>query len=577
MSDLNIPESWAETRLEVAGSWGSGGTPLKSKKEFYGGNINWLKTGDLNNGLIAEVPDRISKLGLDNIGGRLYPPKTVIMAMYGATIGKLGILDIEVAVNQACACCTAYEEVYYKYLFYWLMTYRKEFIALGQGGAQPNISRSLIYEQPFAIPPWKEQKRIVQKIESCFEKIDFTLANLNKVEALLGKYRESLLDKAFLGELVPQDPSDEPAIELLKSIIEERTKTKNNKKLKETEDEADEIDQPFNIPSSWLPLNFTDLVYLRARIGWKGLKAEEYTKSGPRFLSVREFNPDGSIDYESSAHITKARYDESPEIMLKENDVLLCKDGSTIGKVTIVKNLKSPTTVNSSIAVMTPFKGVSADYLFYYLKAPLFQSLVQSRIQGAAIPHIFQKDLRALFIPLPPTREQQRIAKKLDEIFVAINLMVKQIEKKRKIITKLRETILFKAFEGRLVEQVPSEGTGHELLERILKKKQSREANKTKTKSIKNIDPYRHPHSGAITPRGGKVVTLMNIIEYFKKNPEGEITPDLLTELGYHSNHDFVEKFYIEIRELINSKKLILKDIKKNGLKVGSSYRYKTK
>lgn len=577
MSELNIPESWAGTRLEVAGSWGSGGTPLKSKKEFYGGIINWLKTGDLNNGHIKEVPDRITKLGLEDIGGRLYPPQTVIMAMYGATIGKLGILDIEVAVNQACACCITNKEIYYKYLFYWLMTYRKEYVALGQGGAQPNISRSLIYEQPFAIPPRQEQERLVQKIESCFKNIEAIEANLNKIETLVEKYRESLLAKAFRGELVQQDPKDESASELLKSIIEERSKTKNNKKLIEAEDVAVEIDQPFNIPNSWLPLNFTDLVYLRARIGWKGLKAEEYTKSGPRFLSVREFNPDGSIDYESSAHISKVRYEESPEIMLKENDVLLCKDGSTIGKVTIVKNLKEETTVNSSIAVMTPFKGVSADYLFYYLKAPLFQNLVQSRIQGAAIPHIFQKDLRALFIPLPPTKEQLRIAKKLDDMFLQVNSLIKQIELERKTIAKIREAVLIKAFEGRLVKQIPSEGTGHELLERILKEKQSQEENKVNKKATKTKGRVKNPRSGVVPVRGEKVITLMDIIEYFKKNPEGEITSDILVELGYHSTHDSVEKFYIEIRELINSKKLILKDIKENGLKVGSSYRYKTK
>ncbi|AUN97333.1 hypothetical protein C0V70_04245 [Bacteriovorax stolpii] len=582
MSELSIPDSWSELEMTKLCEVQNGQTPKGLPEKLIEGNVPFIKVSDMNSkGNEVEICKTPIQLGVGSIEKfkiKIIDKPSIIFPKNGGALltNKKRKLLITGAIDTNIMCLIPPIEIY-DYFWNWFKTV--DFKQFASGSAVPKISLNDIKDIYVPIPPLGEQKRIVKKTELCFEIINSIEVNLNRAEALIEKYRESLLAKAFRGELVPQDPNDEPASELIKSIIVERSKTKNNAKLKETEEEteAEDLDQPFNIPNSWLSLNFADLVYLRARIGWKGLKAEEYTKTGPRFLSVREFKPDGNIDYESSAHISQARFDESPEIMLKENDVLLCKDGSTIGKVTIVKNLKEPTTVNSSIAVMTPFKGVSADYLFYYLKAPLFQTLVQSRIQGAAIPHIFQKDLRALFIPLPPSKEQERIAKKLDVMFEAINSLKNQIEIKRETITKLKEAILFKAFEGRLVEQIPSEGTGHELLERILKEKQSQEANKAKTKTTKTKEPVKKPQTTSISNHREKVVTLMDIIEYFKKNPEGEITSDLLTELGYHSNHDSVEKFYIEIRELINSKKLILRDIQENGLKVGSSYRYRTK
>ena len=91
---FDIPENWIATKLYYAGDWGSGGTPLKSKSEFYGGEINLMKTGDLTNGFVTSVPDKITKQGLEDIGNKIYPVGTVVMAMYGATIGKLGLLKL---------------------------------------------------------------------------------------------------------------------------------------------------------------------------------------------------------------------------------------------------------------------------------------------------------------------------------------------------------------------------------------------------------------------------------------------------------------------------------------------------
>lgn len=162
---FDIPESWKWVRVGSCGSWGSGATPSRTNSEYYGGIIPWLKTGDLNDDIITEIPEYITELALEKTSVRLNPIGSVLMAMYGATIGKLGILGIEATTNQACCACIPYEGVYNKFLFYFLMASRTAFIKMGEGGAQPNISKEKIVNALFPLPPLAEQKRIVEKLE----------------------------------------------------------------------------------------------------------------------------------------------------------------------------------------------------------------------------------------------------------------------------------------------------------------------------------------------------------------------------------------------------------------------------
>ena len=138
---FDIPESWSWVRLGEVGSWGSGATPSRTHAEYFGGSVPWLKTGDLNDGYVSSIPETITDLALEKTSVRLNPVGSVLMAMYGATIGKLGILQIAATTNQACCACIPFDRVWNKYLFYYLMARRKAFIKMGEGGAQPNISK----------------------------------------------------------------------------------------------------------------------------------------------------------------------------------------------------------------------------------------------------------------------------------------------------------------------------------------------------------------------------------------------------------------------------------------------------
>lgn len=162
---FDIPESWKWVKVGNVGSWSSGATPSRTNPAYYGGTIPWLKTGDLNDGFIKEIPEFITDLALEKTSVRLNPVGSVLMAMYGATIGKLGILDISATTNQACCACIPYEGIHNKYLFYYLMSMRRSYIGMAEGGAQPNISKEKIVNSLIPLPPLTEQKRIVAKIE----------------------------------------------------------------------------------------------------------------------------------------------------------------------------------------------------------------------------------------------------------------------------------------------------------------------------------------------------------------------------------------------------------------------------
>ena len=162
---FDIPESWCWCRLGEIGDWKAGSTPSRSNPELYNGNIPWLKTGDLTDGDINEIPECISKKALESCSMRLNPIGSVLIAMYGATIGKLGILKIEATTNQACCACVPYNGIYNKYLFYYLMSQKKDFTEKAEGGAQPNISREKLVVHLLPLPPYEEQKRIVDTIE----------------------------------------------------------------------------------------------------------------------------------------------------------------------------------------------------------------------------------------------------------------------------------------------------------------------------------------------------------------------------------------------------------------------------
>ena len=175
---FEAPQNWSWTTLGKIGKWQSGSTPNRLNKDYYNGNIPWIKTGDLNNGYITHIPESITEKALNETSVKLNPTGSVLIAMYGATIGKIGILTFPATTNQACCACEVFNGIDKEFLFLFLLSHREEFIKMGGGGAQPNISKEKIINTYIPLPPFAEQKRIVNTVNVLFTKLDDIMESL---------------------------------------------------------------------------------------------------------------------------------------------------------------------------------------------------------------------------------------------------------------------------------------------------------------------------------------------------------------------------------------------------------------
>jgi type I restriction enzyme, S subunit len=429
---FDIPESWEWVRVGDVGSWSAGATPSRSTPEYYGGNIPWLKTGDLNDGYIDEVPEYISEKALEKTSVRLNPVGSVLMAMYGATIGKLGILNIEATTNQACCACIPYRGIYNKYLFYYLMGQRITYIKMGAGGAQPNISKEKITRSLIPLPPLGEQMRIVEKIEELMHFVEKYNKTYSEVVELNKKFPEnmqkSILQYAIQGKLVEQREEDGTAEELYQQIQEEKGRLiqegmikKSKKPLEITEDEI-----PFDIPESWKWVYIDEIAFVTKLAGF------EYTK----YLS-NSIIPNGEIPIVRAKNIKPNNFMENEEefisrelseklsrCALDTRCVLMTFIGAGIGEVAIFEN-KRRNHLAPNVAKIVPHVDIN-NYLLYYLMSYSGQREIFKFMKRTAQPSLSMETIRKVMIAIPPLEEQKRIVAKIEELMPLTKQLVKQ-------------------------------------------------------------------------------------------------------------------------------------------------------
>jgi len=196
---FGVPTSWQWTQLGAIGDWGSGSTPSRGRSDYYGGAISWFKSGELNdNKCLRESDEKITHLALEQCSFRLNSPGDVLIAMYGATIGKLAILGEEAVTNQAVCACTPCWGVDTEYLYLFLLAQRDEFRLASEGGAQPNISKVKIVNTLIPLPPLAEQHRIVAKVDVLMALCDQLEQQLNQADQQRRRLLEAVLAEALV-------------------------------------------------------------------------------------------------------------------------------------------------------------------------------------------------------------------------------------------------------------------------------------------------------------------------------------------------------------------------------------------
>ena len=420
--------------MGAIGDWGSGSTPQRGNTSYYGGDILWLKTGELNNGVVYDTSEKITNKALAECSLRLNKVGDILIAMYGATIGKVAIAGKEMTTNQACCGCTPIL-VYNYFLFYFLMASRIDFIKKGEGGAQPNISREKLVHHLIPLPPIEEQYRIVEGINTVLpyiDKYERSQEALDRLNAeVFDKLKKSILQEAIQGKLVPQNPNDEPASVLLGRIKEEKAKLFKEGKLKKkdlvdsvifkgednkyyerigstTECIDDEIH--FEVPSNWCWVRHNELFDIAGGSQPPKSAFIDTPKNGYiRLYQIRDYGPNPQPVYIPISSASK---------ISQKGDILLARYGASLGKVFYAED----GAYNVAIAKVIPqYTGelIYKPYIYLYYCSSIYQKEIKDRSRCAQAG-FNKEDLNSLLFPLPPYNEQKRIVEHYEFVIASI-------------------------------------------------------------------------------------------------------------------------------------------------------------
>lgn len=422
-----VPENWVWVRLESVASWGSGGTPSRKHEEYYNGDILWIKTGELNNGWIYDTEEKITDEGLKKSSAKLFPPYSVLIAMYGATIGKVAILGVPATTNQACACAVCNQSLLYMYLFYYCISQKNVFIEKGKGGAQPNISQIILKQHPIPLPPLSEQQRIVKRIEELFAKLDEAKERLQEVADSFAVRKAAILHKAFTGELTKQWRREN-------GVSDESWEDVSLDSVCKSIYDGDHMPPP---------------------------KSE----TGIPFLVISNVNT-GFISFEKCRFVPEEYYDGLSETRTPEiGDILYTIVGSY--GIPVMVDTDKKFCFQRHMALLKP-KDIYNRFLWRQLQTQSFFEQATSIATGTAQLTVPIKGLRKLIVKCPTLPEQHEIVCLIDDLVARERSAQQATEQALARIDLMKKSILARAFRGELGTNKASEASALELLKQVL-------------------------------------------------------------------------------------------------------------
>ena len=400
-----LPEGWKWCRLGEVADWGSGGTPSRKNPEYYQGSIPWIKTGELNETYIFDSEEKVSEDAIKHSSAKIFPKETVVMAMYGATIGKTAIFGIDASTNQACACAICHKELDNHFLFNFLKSKKDYFLYNAKGGAQPNISQEIIKNTLIPLPPTlAEQQRIVNRIESMFAKLDEAKEKAQNVVDGFEIRKAAILHKAFTGELTA--------------------------KWRRENDVGDD---------SWEEKTIGEICKFIGG-GTPDKTNQNYWNGNVHWASVKDIKGDKLFSTEDK--ITELGLKESSAKLAKIDDIILITRISP-GKAIITK---IETAVNQDLKIVET-KEYKPFLKFFF---DFSENEIKLLSSGTTVKGIKLEILNKLSILVPTLPEQVEIVRILDIIIEKENKAKQAAEAVLEQIDLLKKSILARAFRGEL-------------------------------------------------------------------------------------------------------------------------------
>lgn len=402
-----VPSHWEVMKTSLAfHGIGSGTTPSTSKKEFYDDNDGyyWLQTGDLNDGLINDTSKKITKLAISQCNLKFYPIDSIVIAMYGATIGKVGILGIKTATNQACCVLPANKNMNFKFAFYEFLACKPALLVSAIGGGQPNISQDVIRKQKIAIPPLLEQNIIATYLDKKCSEIDNVISAQQKRIALLQELKQSVITHAVTKGLNPNVEMD-----------------------------ATEEDWINSLPASWGKAKLKYYIHL---VNGRAYSQPELLSEGKyKVLRVGNFFTNDTWYY-SNMELEEDKY--------CNNGDLLYAWSASFGPY--IWN-QDKTIYHYHIWKVCYKECMDKMYVYYLLKA--ITNFKLGDIHGSTMVHITMESMNNSVIPIPSFDEQKDIATFLDKKCASIDNALTKAQHQVELLQKYKQSLITEVVTGK--------------------------------------------------------------------------------------------------------------------------------
>lgn len=482
---FELPEGWEWQRLGAIGFTQTGGTPSKSSQEYFGNDIPFIKPGDISDTSVIYDNEGLSTLGAEKLG-RLAPAGSILMVCIG-TIGKCNKIDRLCAFNQQINSVTPYVDIY-DFLHKCLSSSYFQALAWENSSSTTIaiLNKGKWEVQPVPLPPISEQHRIVAKVdelmalcdqlEQCSESqlavhqtlVETLLATLTdscdadeltqnwarlsthfntlfSTEASIDALKQTILQLAVMGKLVPQDPSDEPASALLERIAAEKAQLVKEKKIKKEKPlpAISEEEKPFGLPQGWEWCrleHISEVITKGSSPKWQGIN---YTDNSEDVLFVTSENVDAfRLKFDNEKYVERHFNEIESRSILKKNDILMNIVGASIGR-TAIFDVDKVANINQAVCLIRIMRGASSlVYLLNFFNSIICVSYMYDKQVDNARANLSMGNIAQFVIPIPPLEEQHRIVAKVDELMTLCDQLKSRLQTSQQTQLALAESLV---------------------------------------------------------------------------------------------------------------------------------------
>lgn len=401
-----IPEGWRDVCIKnISNRITSGGTPSTKCSEYYGGNIPWLNTKEVNFRTIRATENYITELGLKNSSAKWVDANSIIVAMYGATAGKCALTKIPLTTNQACCNITIDNSVAdYKFIYYALVDSYSELENLATGAAQQNLNVGMIADFHILLPPLPEQRAIASVLSSLDDKIDLLHRQNKTLEAMA----ETLFRQWFV----------EPCKD--------------------------------GLPEGWEEGTLGDICTVITKGTTPTTIGHQFTNTGVNFVKAESITDTGDFVVDKFAKISEETHKFLNRSILRDGDIL-CSIAGTIGRIAICTIDILPANTNQAIAIIrADLEKCYPEFIYLFMKSPLFRDTMDGKIVHAVQPNLSLGEISNSTLKMPPSAYMMSFKELIRPLFLKKKYNIFQI----RTLEKLRDTLLPKLMSGEVRVQV---------------------------------------------------------------------------------------------------------------------------